>query len=106
VGVAVDARTGNLYISDLGNNRVLEYDSALAGGDTTADRAFGQTTMLINTANMGKSAPDETTLNGPALLTVDDSANLYINDALNDRLLEYDTPIAPKQRIYLPLVRR
>ncbi len=38
--VAVD-RAGNLYVSDLNNNRVLEYDRPLLT-DTVADRVFGQ----------------------------------------------------------------
>jgi NHL repeat len=38
-GVAVDAG-GRLYIADLSNSRVLEYDNPLT--DTVADRVFGQ----------------------------------------------------------------
>ena len=39
-GLAVDA-SGNLYIADNGNNRILEYNTPLST-DTTADMVFGQ----------------------------------------------------------------
>ncbi|HEX3128004.1 MAG TPA: NHL repeat-containing protein [Thermoanaerobaculia bacterium] len=38
-GVAVD-RDGNLYVADIGNNRVLEFDQPMRR-DTTADRVIG-----------------------------------------------------------------
>ena len=50
-GVAVDAQ-GNLYVADLHNNRVLEYDAPLTH-DTIADRVFGQPDFTHNTANNG-----------------------------------------------------
>ncbi|MBI3597589.1 MAG: tandem-95 repeat protein, partial [Nitrospirae bacterium] len=88
-GVSTDA-SGNLYIADRGNNRVLEYDSPLT--DQVADRVFGQsgsfTTGTVN--NGGRSA---SSLASPFGVSVDGSGNVYIADASNHRVLEFNTPL-------------
>jgi hypothetical protein len=93
--VAVDTR-GNLYASDSFNNRVLEYDAALAG-DATADRVFGQngsfTSDTCNTGGFG-SPPTAHTLCSPQGVAVDGEGNLYIADYDNNRVLEFDNPVA------------
>ena len=50
-GVAVDAQ-GNLYVADLFNHRVLEYDTP-ATTDAVADRVFGQPDFTSNIPNNG-----------------------------------------------------
>lgn len=88
-GVAVDA-SGNLYVADIGNHRVLEYNSPLTP-DTTADMVFGQGgSFTSNTANLGGVSNDS--LNFPTGVAVDASSNLYVADNNNNRVLEYDTP--------------
>lgn len=90
VGVAVDS-SGNLYVSDFSNNRVLEYDSPLTT-DTVADRVFGQggsfTTSTLNLG--GRSA---SSLYGPYGIAVDASGNLYVADDGNNRVLQYTSPL-------------
>jgi sugar lactone lactonase YvrE len=105
IGVAVDA-DGNVYISDSGNNRVLEYDQPLGpSGNFSADRVFGQPNFTTNTAN-GDSAASETSLRAAKMLTLDAAGDLFVADAFNARLLQYLTPVAQKLRLYLPLTRR
>ncbi len=94
VGVAVDS-AGNLYVADLDNNRVLEYDSPLTT-DTVADRVFGQggdfTTNICNTAG-GGSPPTAGTLCSPDAVGLDSADNLYVPDTGSNRVLEYDSPL-------------
>jgi sugar lactone lactonase YvrE len=87
--IAIDA-TGNVYIADFGNNRVLEYDAPLTG-DTVADRVFGQVNFTNNLANQG-GLPSASTLSNPVSVDLDSAGNLYVVDRANNRVLEYDTP--------------
>ena len=89
--IAVDA-SGNLFIADNGNNRVLEYNSPLTT-DTTADRVFGQGgSFTSGTANHGGLSGDS--LSQPTGVAVDRAGNLYVADENNSRVLEYDRPLA------------
>jgi sugar lactone lactonase YvrE len=90
-GVAVDA-TGNLYIADYSNNRVLAYLAPLS--NTTADFVLGQDgKMDSNTCNLGE-AVTKTTLCGPSGVSTDGAGNLYVADYGNHRVLEYNTPLS------------
>lgn len=83
---------GNLYISDT-NARVLEYDAPYGtGGDTVADRAFGQTAFTGSTCNSGGASA--LTLCSPKGLTLSPTGNLYVVDGGNHRLLRYTTPLS------------
>ena len=89
VGLALDT-LGNLYVADTNNNRILEYDAPLTSG-MPASRVIGQggsfTTRVYN--NGGVSA---NSLAGPTAVALDRQDNLYVADAQNNRVLEYDTP--------------
>jgi len=93
-GLATDA-SGNVYIGDTGNNRVLEYHSPLTT-DVTADEVFGQGSSFasnncdFDTFDDGSSAID---LCSPAGVALDRSGNLYVSDQGNGRVLEYSTPL-------------
>jgi CSLREA domain-containing protein len=90
-GVAVDG-SGNLFVVDRGNSRVLEYDSPLTT-DTVADRVFGQGgSFTTNDCNKG-GVISASTLCGPGGEAVDGSGNLYVGDVSNNRVLEYDSPL-------------
>ena len=96
-GVAVDT-AGNVYIADLNNSRVLEYNTPLAvtatpgSGDTTADLVFGQGgSFSSGTANNGGISANS--LNSPFGVAVDSIGNVYVADTANNRALEYNTPL-------------
>jgi sugar lactone lactonase YvrE len=95
--VAVDAGN-NLYIADSRNNRVLEYDTPLAGtgvagsGDTVADMVFGQFSFMSSNCNFGSNSLNASSLCEPAGVATDTGGNLYVGDTQNDRVLEYNTP--------------
>ena len=90
--VASDA-SGNLYVADTGNNRILEYNDPL-GTDRTADLVFGQLGSFT-TARCNKGGSQSAlTLCGPSGVFVDPSGNTFIADSANNRVLEYDTPLS------------
>ncbi len=91
--VAVDP-SGNLYIADWGNSRVLEY-TAPATSNTTPNRVFGQADDLNGFhCNFDGSAPDAATLCSPQGVAVDGLGDVAISDTLNNRVLWFDQPLA------------
>ncbi|HTN43442.1 MAG TPA: Ig-like domain-containing protein, partial [Nitrospiria bacterium] len=84
--------SGNLYVVDQYNNRVLEYDSPLT--DQTADRVIGQANFSANKSNRGQVNPAANSLSNPFGVALDGSGNLYVADVSNNRVLEYNAPIS------------
>ena len=95
-GVAVDG-SGRLYIADLGNSRVLEFDTPLTS--QTAQRVFGQGGSFTNSGcNDGTAGGDvkglgPDSLCSPSGVAVDGGGHLYIADAGDSRVLVFDTPL-------------
>jgi len=89
-GVALDAQ-GNLYAADYYNNRVLGYTAPLTSS-MAADRVFGQPNPISNTVNTDGLGPSS--LWGPHAVALDAQGHLYVADSKNNRVLEYDTPLA------------
>ncbi len=91
-GVAVDG-SGNLWVADFANNRVLEYTAPLTP-NTTANQVIGQggsfTSRVANYDGVTAGS-----LSDPTGVAVDGSGHLYVADFLNDRVLEYNTPLTP-----------
>src|SRR5262249_28610627 len=85
-GVAVDGG-GNLYVADLSNSRVLEYDTPLVSG-VTADRVLGQTAVVYNGPTLvdagGVLRPNAVALARGVL-----PSRLYVADTSNNRVLAW-----------------
>ncbi|MFB5761966.1 cadherin-like beta sandwich domain-containing protein [Paenibacillus medicaginis] len=81
-GVAVDS-SGNLYIADRGNNRIRKVDSS------------GNISTVAGTGEWGYSgdggAATTAQLYYPFDVAVDSSGNLYIADAINQRIRKVDS---------------
>lgn len=86
LGVAVDS-SGNLYVADNGNNRVLGYNTPLT--DTVADIVIGKANFITTACGT-----TNTTLCSPSSVAFDASGNLYVADTSNNRVLEYNAPLA------------
>jgi sugar lactone lactonase YvrE len=98
-GIALDA-SGNLWIADSGNNRIVEYDAPIASG-ASPSRVFGQGSFSSNACGNSNAA-----FCAPSGLTFDSSGNLYVADAANNRVLEFDKPLSTDSiadRIFGPL---
>ncbi|HLI80461.1 MAG TPA: choice-of-anchor D domain-containing protein [Candidatus Binataceae bacterium] len=108
-GVAVDS-AGNLFVADASNNRVLGYNTPTRNGqgtDIIAAKVFGQqgnfTTAFCDGTNDDptpdtlclEQLPPPTGLPFTTIPAIDSSDNLWIADAQNGRVLEYDQPFAP-----------
>ncbi len=88
-GVAVDGE-GHLYVADTGNSRVVEFGSP--ADSVTPNRVFGQNGgFTANDCNGGGLSA--TTLCDPGGVAVDKKGRLYVADAGNSRVVEYDHPL-------------
>jgi hypothetical protein len=86
-GVAVDG-SGNLYVADRGNNRVLRFaNAATAATGAAATVALGQPNLTSGTVNNGGISAS--TMNQPRGMAVDGLGNLYVVDYLNHRVLRF-----------------
>jgi hypothetical protein len=89
VRTAIDPISGNLYIADAINNRVLEFTNPLSS--STASRVFGQLGDFTTSApNRGGLSADS--LSDPAGVACDANGNLFIGDRLNHRALRFNAP--------------
>ena len=89
-GLAFDA-SGNLWVTDSGDNRVLEFRSPFSDGEL-ASLVLGQPTFggYVGTTTAGG-------MNFPAYLAFDPSGNLWVTDQGNNRVLEFAAPFSTGQ---------
>lgn len=94
VAVAIDG-AGHVYVADPDNNRVLGWpDVAALTTNSPATLVIGQPDMASGACNQGVSNPSGSTLCAPFGVAVDSAGNLYVGDANNSRVLEYNTPFS------------
>lgn len=77
---------GNLWVSDWGNNRILEFKPPFTNG-MAASLVLGQPTFA--TSDMGIS---NSSLALPRGMAFDRDGNLWVADAYNNRVLEFQPP--------------
>lgn len=94
--VAFDA-TGNLWLVDQGNNRVLEYKAPFSTGES-ANIVIGQPDFTSSA-----SATTATGMNSPYGIAFDGSGNLWVSDNRNLRVLEFTFPFSSGQAASLVL---
>jgi len=80
--------SGNLWVSDTYDNRVLEFKAPFSNGES-ASIALGQPDLSSVGANTTQS-----TLNYPQGLAFDTHGNLWVADESNNRILEFVPPFA------------
>jgi len=88
VAVAVERSSGDVYVTDQGNHRILRFPSPFENPASVEPNAvYGQADFQRRRANFdGVSAHS---LNGPAALVFDALGNLWIADSLNHRVLRF-----------------
>ena len=98
--LAVDS-AGNLYVTDLGNSRILRFPAPFASGQTAlenADLVLGQTSF-----NSIVTDPSERTMSAPISLaltadaanaSVNNSGYLVVSDASHNRVLFFPKPFS------------
>ena len=78
-----------LLVADSSNHRVLIWNTFPTANGQAADVVIGQPDMTGNTANNGGISAGS--LNSPTGLFVDTQGKLYITDALNNRVLVFNS---------------
>ncbi len=86
VSLAVDPTTGNLFVADFGNNRVLRFPSPFDNPTRIEpDTVYGQASFNTFSA----TAAAATSLKQPRAVAVDASGNLWVADTGNNRILRF-----------------
>jgi hypothetical protein len=89
--VAVTDSSGDLFVSDTDNNRLLEYDRALTTGRQDATAVYGQAgSMKTEFADLG--GVGASSLWHPIGLALDPRGDLWTTDFYNMRVLEFPPP--------------
>ncbi len=78
--------SGNLWVGDNGNNRVLEFKPPFSSG-MNASLVIGQPNFVTGTVSLSSSG-----FHDPFGVTFDKAGNLWVGDSLNNRVLEFDPP--------------
>jgi len=103
--VAIDARANPpiLYVSDLGNNRVLAWRNISSAREGAfADLVIGQRDKFSTWA-WGPGTPAyRSGLTAPGGLTVDAQGNLYVVDTGNNRILRFPKPFEQPEDALIP----
>jgi uncharacterized protein (TIGR03437 family) len=87
VGLAVDPTTGDLYVADSANNRVLRFRDPFANSKAQPDAVYGQPDFNTTTAN--SSGISASSMSKPFAVALDAGGNLWVADAGNNRLLRF-----------------
>lgn len=87
--------SGNLWVADSLNNRVLMFKPPFRNG-TAASIVIGQPDFASNGANGGGDLPDKDLLSGPMGLAFDPSGNLWVADQQNNRVLRFSPPFSSR----------
>ena len=81
----MDPITGNLYVADFNNNRVLRFPSPFANlSRIEPDAVYGQPNFTTNTTGTTSSS-----LNQPRAVAVDLTGNLWVADTGNQRVVRF-----------------
>ena len=89
-GLAVNPITGDLFVADYGDNRVVRFPSPFANPTRIEpDAVYGQPSF----SNFAALPASKNTLNRPRAVAVDSGGNLWVADTGNNRLLRFASSI-------------
>ncbi len=100
MGVATDS-SGNLFVADLNNNRVLKFNAPYAVTPTVQDPAavspvFGQSGSFTTVGCPAVGKALASTLCQPIGVALDSFGDLFISDFKDSRILEFKSPLTSK----------
>jgi gliding motility-associated-like protein len=89
-GIAIHHASGKVFITDVGNNRVLRFSaSAAAITGSSAEAVLGQPDFTTTSPGLTQSK-----MNLPIAITIDqNTGTLWVTDANNHRILRFDNAI-------------
>jgi uncharacterized protein (TIGR03437 family) len=89
LGMAVDPTTGNLYVADSNNNRVVRFPNPFANpARVEPDAVYGQPGFNVTSAGVSSS-----TLNKPRAVAFDSKGNLWVADTGNHRIVRFSAAL-------------
>jgi uncharacterized protein (TIGR03437 family) len=89
-GLAADPQTGNLYVADPTDNRVVRFPSPFANtGSEVPDMVYGQPNFTSQSANSGGTSSTSSSMASPVGVAFDSSENLWVVDSGNNRILRF-----------------
>lgn len=92
-GIAIDS-SGNLWVADSANGRVLEFKAPLSTGEA-ASIVLGESNFTspgYSNACSGSNTVNPSCLTNPWALAFDSSGNLWVSDNSQYRILEFKAP--------------
>jgi hypothetical protein len=88
-GIEVDLSTGDLWVADTGNHRVLSFSKPIPLSGASAGRVLGQAGLFTGAApNLGGVSAQS--LQGPTALSIDSGRHMALADTGNHRVLRFD----------------
>ncbi len=90
--VTID-REGKLWVTDLFNDRVLEFEQPFTNGKD-ASQVVGQPHFTTNNDMSGLTQPVKNRLSRPTAADFDNMGNMYIADAGNSRVVQFKPPFS------------
>ena len=92
--------SGNLWVADAANNRVLEFNAPLATGEA-ASLVLGEPDFASTSGCLGTSIVNSSCLTTPLGMAFDHSGNLWVSDTGQDRVLEFTAPFSNYEKAAL-----
>ena len=90
--VAVDPTTGNLYVADLGNSRILRFPQPFANPSVIEpDAVYGQPDFTPRPPN--SNGVTAQIMNAPRGIAFDSHGNLWVSDTGNNRVLRFPAAV-------------
>jgi uncharacterized protein (TIGR03437 family) len=90
--VAINPLTGDLFVADTGNNRVVRFASPFANlSNVTPDAFYGQPNSASRVVNAGGLSGQS--MSGPTGVACDSQGNLWVADTGNNRVLRFPASV-------------